>query len=958
MAEPAVELADALKDRYTIERELGRGGMATVYLARDVKHGRSVALKVLHPELAASLSCERFRREVLFAARLQHPHILTVLDSGETAGRLWFTMSFVEGESLRDRLRRELQLPVADALLITHHVATALDFAHRHGIIHRDIKPENILLVGDDAVVTDFGIARALAEGAYGVSTHTITLPGSAVGTAAYMSPEQASAETFLDGRTDVYALGCVLFEMLAGEAPFTGPTVQAVIAKRFLGDVPSVRKLRPAVSEGIDLAIKRALAPVRAERFRTPCAFYEALESAYKGTTEPVRRSQDGTDSTSDAPGKRPNSGSGPNSALIASVASASSASSGSRRIVNYSDTPTAESPALRPSVAPAFPATSTRDGSASQHARWGRYRIATGALAALVVVALAMEWGRILRMARADIVPSTADAGGIKRIAVLPFDNVGDSADAYFAQGVADAVRGKLTSVPALQVTARTSSVQYRGTTKTPQQIGKELGVDYLVMGTVRWERGDGAEGRVQVIPELVQVSSNSAKWQQPFDAPVTDVFQVQGQIADQVAQALNVALDARQRAKLAQQPTTSLAAYDAYLRGQDLSNSLGVTDPITLRRAIAYYQDAVSLDPSFALAWSQLSRAQSIVYLNGAPTTAQARAARVSAERALALSPNGGAGHMALGTYYLALGENALALQQFEAGRRAAPSNADLLALTARAEQSLGRFDLALAHLQQAQALDPRSVATARGLARTLLWLRRYPAALDVTNRGLALAPGNLTLLENKAMIYLAMGDLASARSVLRTAPAAVDRAALVAYLANYWDLTWVMDDAQQKVVLSLSPASFDDDVGQWATCLAQTYRLRGDSARTRAYADSAAVAYGRQLRAAPGDGQHTAARALALAMAGHSAEGIREGQRAMALLPPSRDAYVGAYTQHQVARTYMAAGQPEKALDLLEQLLRMPYYLSPAWLRIDPNFAPLRANPRFRELVRRS
>lgn len=288
MEDPAVQLADALRDRYTIERELGRGGMATVYLARDVKHDRSVALKVLHLELAASLSCERFRREVLFAARLQHPHILTVLDSGETVGRLWFTMSFVEGESLRDRLKREKQLPVADALLITHHVASALDFAHRHGIIHRDIKPENIMLIGDDALVADFGIARALAKGAGAVTTNTITAPGSAVGTAAYMSPEQASAEAFLDGRTDVYALACVLFEMLAGEPPFTGPTVQAMIAKRFLGDVPSVRRLRPTLREGIDAAITRALAPVRADRFRTPRDFYEALEAAYKGT--PIR--------------------------------------------------------------------------------------------------------------------------------------------------------------------------------------------------------------------------------------------------------------------------------------------------------------------------------------------------------------------------------------------------------------------------------------------------------------------------------------------------------------------------------------------------------------------------------------------------------------------------------------------------------------------------------------------
>ncbi|MGI8508712.1 MAG: protein kinase domain-containing protein [Gemmatimonadaceae bacterium] len=972
MEDPAVQLADALRDRYTIERELGRGGMATVYLARDVKHGRSVALKVLHPELAASLSCERFRREVLFAARLQHPHILTVLDSGETAGRLWFTMSFVEGESLRDRVKRERQLPVADALLITHQVASALDFAHRHGIIHRDIKPENILLIGDDALVADFGIARALAEGAGTITTTTITSPGSAVGTAAYMSPEQASAETFLDGRTDVYALACVLFEMLAGETPFTGPTIQAVIAKRFLGDVPSVRKLRPAVSEGIDAAIMRALAPVRADRFRTPCDFYDALAAAYKGTTEPVRQSPNGTSTGSGSEGtgqvaSRPNISSGPNSAIITSVAAGTD--TGSHNATG-SDKP-AESPPLPAATAVGVPLDVSAVGSSgvssapAAHAaarsrpsrRWTRQsRVATAAAVTGVVVLLAAGWSRILRLARADILPASAVASDPRRIAVLPFDNVGDSSDAYFAQGVSDALRGKLTSLPGLQVTARTSSVQYRGTAKTPAQIGKELGVDYLAMGTVRWERGgDGTESRVQVSPELVQVSSNAAKWQQPFDAPVADVFKMQGDIAGQLAQALNVSLDARDVAKLAQRPTTSLTAYDAYLKGQEASDGLGVSDPLTLKRAIAFYEDAVSLDPNFGLAWSQLSRAQSIVYLNSTHTAAQARLARIAAERALALSPNGAVGHLALGNYYLALGENALALGEFQFGSRAAPLNVELLSQTGRAEFSLGRYDSALGHLQQARAVDPRAVATARGLARLLLWMRRYPAALEVNNSGLALAPGNIALLENKVMICLARGDLAGARAVINLAPESLDRAELGAWM---YDLVWVLDPQQQKAVLTLSPAAYDNDVGKWALTVAQIYTLHGETGRATAYADSAAVAYATQLRSAPDDAQRHALRGVALGLAGHSAEAIREAQATTALLPPSRDAYVGAYTQHQVVRTYILAGQPEKALDMLQPLLRMPYFVSPAWLRIDPNFAPLRRNPRFRKLLARS
>jgi serine/threonine-protein kinase len=216
-------LRTALADHYTLDRELGRGGMAVVYLAQDLRHDRPVALKVLLPELAATLGPERFQREIKLAARLQHPHILTVHDSGEAAGRLWFTMPFVEGESLRDRLRRERQLPVDDALRITVEAARALDYAHQHGVVHRDIKPENILLTRDGStLVADFGIARALG----GDEGDGLTRTGFSVGTPAYMSPEQAAGDRSLGPRTDLYSLASVLYEMLAGEPPFTGPTV------------------------------------------------------------------------------------------------------------------------------------------------------------------------------------------------------------------------------------------------------------------------------------------------------------------------------------------------------------------------------------------------------------------------------------------------------------------------------------------------------------------------------------------------------------------------------------------------------------------------------------------------------------------------------------------------------------------------------------------------------------
>src|SRR2546422_2520384 len=257
MAELLARLRGALADRYAIDRELGHGGTATVYLAQDLKHGRSVAVKVLRPELAAALGAERFLREIEIAARLSNPHILPLHDSGEAAGFLYYVMPFVQGESLRDRLHREPQLPIDEAVRIAREVATALSHAHSQDVVHRDIKPENILLSGGEAVVADFGIARAIVA----AGAEQLTDTGLAVGTPGYMSPEQATGAMQLDGRSDVYSLGCVLYEMLAGHPPFLGTTAQEILARHSLDAVPPLRTIRPELPEAVELAVRKALA-------------------------------------------------------------------------------------------------------------------------------------------------------------------------------------------------------------------------------------------------------------------------------------------------------------------------------------------------------------------------------------------------------------------------------------------------------------------------------------------------------------------------------------------------------------------------------------------------------------------------------------------------------------------------------------------------------------------------
>ena len=272
--DPTSRLSAALAERYTISRELGRGGMATVYLAHDRKHDRQVALKLLRPELAASLGAERFLHEIRTTAKLTHPYILPLHDSGEVDGLLYSVMPYVEGESLRQRLVRERQLPLDDALRIASDVAGALTYAHGHGIVHRDIKPENILLSGDEAVVADFGIARAITA----AGGERLTETGLAVGTVAYMSPEQSAAEREIDGRSDIYSLGCVLYEMLAGQPPFTGPTAQAIVARRLSEPVPTLHNVREQVPAAIERVIMKALSKVPADRFSSAGHFAEAL--------------------------------------------------------------------------------------------------------------------------------------------------------------------------------------------------------------------------------------------------------------------------------------------------------------------------------------------------------------------------------------------------------------------------------------------------------------------------------------------------------------------------------------------------------------------------------------------------------------------------------------------------------------------------------------------------------
>jgi len=578
-------------------------------------------------------------------------------------------------------------------------------------------------------------------------------------------------------------------------------------------------------------------------------------------------------------------------------------------------------------------------------------RRRLAFAAMAVFVLAAVGAVFLGRSRIA--------ADGQSGKRLAVLPFENLGPPSDDYLADGISDAVRGKLTSLPGIQVIARGSSTPYRKTSKTPGQIAKELGVGYLLAATVRWQKRPGEADRVQVTPELVEISSSGAptsKWQQPFDVALTDVFQVQANIATQVAQGLGVALGTGEEKQLSDPPTQSLTAYDAYLKGEETSRGMGDNNPNSVRKAIEFYEQAVALDPNFAQAWARVSLASSSLYRNGTPTRELDERARRAAEKSLALAPDRPEGYVALGYYEVAVhNDSDRALEQYLKGQQVAPGNAELLTATAQVERNLGHWSAAIDHLRQAVRLDPRSVVTHLRLGQVLFWLRRYPEARAAYDRGLVLAPANLNIIEWKMMTFLGQGDLTSARAILSSATKEVEPTTLVAFVANSQDLGWVLDEPQRELLLRLTPSAFDNDRAGWANSLAQAYALKGDVTNTGAFAEQARKTLEQQLQDAPNDAQRHVFLGLALAYLDRKEDAIREGRRGLDLAPLSKNASHGAYLRHQLVKIYTLVGEPEKALDLLEPLLKIPYDLSPGWLSIDPNFDPLRANPRFQRLM---
>ncbi len=479
MADVLEQLRAALGDRYEVERLVGEGGMATVYLATDLRHGRKVAIKTLRAELAASIGADRFLREIRVAANLQHPNVLGLYDSGEADGILYYVMPFVEGESLRNRLNREQQLPLYDAVRIAREAAEALAYAHEHGVVHRDIKPENILLQNGHALVADFGIARAVDA-----AGEKLTQTGMAVGTPHYMSPEQALGADHADGRSDVYSLGCVLYELLAGQPPFDGPNSRAILARHAMEQVPSIRIVRQSVPEELEDVVLQALEKTPADRFQKMSELAELLAD------------------------------------LEPTVATRRTSSRGV--------------PTVRRTTSTKVQAVKRTTPVAILGEKWGtgiRLWSIAAALVAVLAVGGFVGWRMMLSPgANASVDPAVDRTP----IAVMYFENrSGSDSLSYLADGLTEGLIHELSVVKPLQVISRNGVAPFRKAAATPDSIGRALKVGTLVEGTIA-QSGD----RLRLDVSLIDASTGEEIGNKTLERPRAEIFALQDDLTREVA------------------------------------------------------------------------------------------------------------------------------------------------------------------------------------------------------------------------------------------------------------------------------------------------------------------------------------------------------------------------------------------------------------------------------------
>jgi non-specific serine/threonine protein kinase len=824
--------------RYKILEKLGEGGMGVVYKAEDTKLKRTVAIKFLPPGLTRDPEAkERFLHEAQAAAALEHQHICNIYEIDETEDQIFIVMSCFEGQTLKEKIDAG-PLKIDEALKIAVQAAEGLQAAHEKEIVHRDIKSANIMVTGKGQTkIMDFGLAKLKGQ-------TKITKEGSTLGTAAYMSPEQARGAD-VDHRTDIWSLGVVLYEMITGQLPFKGEYEAAVFYSIMNEQPEPLTALRTGVPMELERIINKALSKDPSERYQ-------------------------------------------------------------------HADDMAVDLKAFKKSI----------DSEA-----------------------------------KSGLPPSRVTESKRKKIVVLPFENLGPPEDKYFADGMTEEITSRLAAVSGLGVISRTSAVQYDRKGKTMTQIGKDLGVDYVLEGTVRWDRGSGGKSRVRVTPQLIRVSDDTHLWSDIYDRILESIFEVQSEIAKHVIHHLDITLLEPEQRTLKARPTENLEAYNAYLRGIEFIRRPAYEEE-TFQLALHMFERATEIDPGFTLAYVELSKIHSVIYHQGYDRTKERiTKAKAALDRALQLQPELPEVHMALGYYhYWCHKAYELALEEFSIARKGLPNETDILHPVALIQRRQGRFQEAINNLKSAIDLSPQNAQLAFELGTTNLHFRQYSQAELDMDRSISLAPDQVYAYLFKAMNYWCWkGDLEKARAALERIPQKNE-----AHSIFCWYLQEIFERNYQAALARLSSLSID--IINFFTLyipksqiIGYIYQYMKKPELAHTSFDSARILLEKEMKKQPDDPRIHSSLGIVYAALERKEAAIKEGKRAVELYPVSKDFLFGPQRVEDLAHIYVLLGEYDLAIDKLEYLLSIPYWVSVSYLQLDPKWDPLRQHPKFQKLL---
>jgi serine/threonine protein kinase len=866
---------------YRIVEKIGEGGMGVVYRAHDERLDRDVAVKVLPAEVADSADrLSRFEREAKAVAKLDHPNILAIHDFGSEGGVTYAVMELLEGESLRELIARG-GLTTGMAVGYARAIADGLAAAHDKGILHRDLKPENVFLTQDGRIkILDFGLAK-LTEPEVALTTETPTetldtKPGGVMGTIAYMAPEQLQGKP-ADDRSDIFALGVVLYEMLTGRRPFPGGTTAEVAAGVLERDPDPVDDTIPG---SLATVISKCLAKRPEDRFSSAHDLSLTLGAIDSGTI-------------------------------------------------------------------PSPP----RDKSFIER-RWPH--LAAVVIAAIIALLFVLPPESLFDRS-GEAPPETPPEEAVPRLVVLPFENLGDPEDEYFADGITEELISRLAGVSGLQVISRKSAMYYKDKTLPLQQIGKELDVRYVLEGTIRWDRRGESYGRVRITPQLIEVKDNSHLWADQYDRDLEDIFAVQSEIARRVVDEIRVSLLDPEEEALDLKATGNFEAYKLYLRAANLRS---LNDQDMLLNRIGLYEQAVELDPEFAEAWALLGNLHSVYHFFGYdPTPERLQIAKAAIDRALEIDPDLFTVRITLAIFHYRNRDYELALEELDRLSKLQPDNSGVLKSRAYILRRQGDFEQSTLLMERAIRISPRDYEIPYALSVNNQFLRRFSRAEEYADLTIMLGPVPWDGHVRKMSIMRSMGRFGEWRELLGQVLNS-PRVEL-----DWIDLEFRARDFEATLdrIATAGEMIYEEALGEMgsvglrALTECECHYYMGNRERLEEACNQARAVLEKGINEIPDNRVFRERLAKVYALLGRKDEAVTAAKKAVELLPISKDALEGTEPLQTLAEVYALVGMHDESIDQIDHLLSVPSDVTVAQLEYHPVWDPLRDHPRFQALL---